>query len=144
MSSTVSTLDTSSVEALNSGTPENTGGAVALTLGQYLSSIRLDRKMSLRQVEEATNKEVSNAYISQLENGRVTNPSPNILHTLADIYAVDYIALMQLAGYLPAADKRSDQARHGRVATFAEHNLTKDEEVELLDYLQFLRTKRKP
>ena len=134
----------SSVAEIDSATPDSTGAAVALTLGQYLSSIRLDRKMSLRQVEEATNKEVSNAYISQLENERVTNPSPNILHTLADIYAVDYIVLMQLAGYLPAADERSDQARHGRVATFAEHNLSKDEEVELLDYLQFLRTKRKP
>jgi transcriptional regulator with XRE-family HTH domain len=117
---------------------------VALTLGQYLGSIRLDRKMSLRQVEEATNREVSNAYISQLENGRVSNPSPNILHTLAEIYEVDYITLMQLAGYLPDANTRKDKARHGRAATFAEHNLTKEEEVELLDYLQFLRTKRKP
>jgi HTH-type transcriptional regulator, competence development regulator len=117
---------------------------MALTLGQYLGSIRLDRKMSLRQVEDATNKEVSNAYISQLENGRVTNPSPNVLHTLADTYEVDYITLMQLAGYLPAVNERPDQARHGRAATFSEHNLSKDEEVELLDYLQFLRTKRKP
>jgi transcriptional regulator with XRE-family HTH domain len=100
--------------------------------------------MSLRQVEEATNKEVSNAYISQLENGRVTNPSPNILHTLSEIYEVDYLVLMQLAGYLPAVDTRSDDARHGRVATFAEHNLSKDEEVELLDYLRHLRTRRKP
>lgn len=115
-----------------------------LTLGQFLGSIRLDRKLSLRQVEEATHKEVSNAYISQIENGRVLNPSPSILNTLAEIYEVDYIKLMQLAGYLPQAAERSDDARHGRAATFAEHNLTKDEEVELLDYLQFLRTKRKP
>lgn len=117
---------------------------MALTLGQYLGSIRLDRKMSLRQVEEATNREVSNAYISQLENGRVTNPSPNILHALAEIYKVDYIALMQLAGYLPQASNRNDKARHGRAATFAEHNLTKEEEAELLDYLKYLRHKRKP
>jgi len=116
---------------------------VALTLGQYLGSIRLDRKMSLRQVEEATKKEVSNAYISQLENGRITTPSPNVLHALAEAYAVDYITLMQLAGYLPAVSERPDLARHGRAATFAEHNLSKDEEVELLDYLQFLRTKKR-
>lgn len=115
---------------------------MAMTLGQYLGSIRLDRKMSLRAVEEATNKEVSNAYISQLENGRITNPSPNVLHTLADTYEVDYIKLMELAGYLPTAEDRSDQARHGRTATFAEHHLTKDEEAELLDYLKYLRTKQ--
>lgn len=117
---------------------------MALTLGQYLGSIRLDRKMSLRQVEEATNKEVSNAYISQLENGRITSPSPSVLHTLAETYEIDYITLMELAGYLPAKGDRPDESRHGRVATFAEHNLSKDEEAELLDYLQFLRTKRKP
>lgn len=117
---------------------------MALTLGQYLGSIRLDRKMSLRQVEEATQKVVSNAYISQLENERVTSPSPNILHTLAEVYAVDYIFLMELAGYLPASAGRNDDARHGRAATFSEHNLSKEEESELLEYLQFLRTKRKP
>lgn len=113
------------------------------TLGQYLASIRLDRKMSLRQVEEASNKEVSNAYVSQLETGKILQPSPTVLHTLAEIYAIDYIQLMQLAGYLPDSTSRSASERHGRVATFAEHNLTQDEEGELMDYLQFLRTKKK-
>ena len=42
---------------------------VKITLGQYLASIRADRKMTLREVEEATNKVVSNAYLSQIENG---------------------------------------------------------------------------
>ena len=40
------------------------------TLGQYLASIRADRKMTLREVEAATNKGVSNAYLSQIENDR--------------------------------------------------------------------------
>ena len=42
-----------------------------VTLAQYLASIRRDRKMTLRQVEEATNKDVSNAYLSQIENGKI-------------------------------------------------------------------------
>jgi transcriptional regulator with XRE-family HTH domain len=113
------------------------------TLGQYLASIRLDRKMSLRQVEEISNKEVSNAYISQLETGKIQQPSPSVLHTLAEIYDIDYIQLMQLAGYLPEVAGRNSDDRHGRVATFAEHNLTQEEEGELMDYLQFLRTKKK-
>jgi hypothetical protein len=37
---------------------------------------------------------------------------------------------------------RDATERHGRVATFAEHNLTPEEEGELLQYLQFLRTKK--
>ena len=36
-----------------------------VTLGEYLASIRNDRKMSLRAVEEKTHKQVSNAYLSQ-------------------------------------------------------------------------------
>lgn len=114
------------------------------TLGQYLASIRLDRKMSLRQVEELSNKEVSNAYLSQLETGKILQPSPNVLNTLADIYKIEYVRLMELAGYLPAAKTRDSTHRHGRVATFAEHNLTPEEEAELMQYLQYLRTKKKP
>ncbi len=57
---------------------------VKLTLGKYLASIRTDRHMTLRQVEEAMNKEVSNAYLSQIENDKIQKPSPNILHSLAE------------------------------------------------------------
>lgn len=112
-------------------------------LSQYLASIRLDRKMSLRQVEEASNKKISNAYLSQLETGKIQQPSPTVLNALADIYKIDYIQLMELAGYLPAMGDRDSTQRHGRIATFAEHNLTQEEEAELMDYLQFLRIKKK-
>ena len=100
--------------------------------------------MSLRQVEEISNKEVSNAYLSQLETGKILQPSPNVLNTLADIYKIEYVQLMELAGYLPAAKAREAAQRHGRIATFAEHNLTPEEEGELMQYLQYLRTKKKP
>jgi len=33
------------------------------TLGKYLASIRKDRGLTLRQVEEASEREVSNAYL---------------------------------------------------------------------------------
>lgn len=113
------------------------------TLGQYLASIRLDRKLSLRQVEEKSNKDVSNAYLSQLETGKIQQPSPTILNTLADIYDIDYIQLMQLAGYLPETSSRDSSDRHGRIATFAEHNLSHEEEAELMNYLQFMRTRKR-
>lgn len=109
-------------------------------LAPYLASIRQDRKLSLRRVEELSAKEVSNAYLSQLETGKVTQPSPSILHTLARIYDIEYISLMQMAGYLP--ETRESSERHGRVATFSEHNLTQDEEAELLKYLQWIRGRR--
>ena len=112
------------------------------TLGQYLASIRTDRKMTLREVEEATNRQVSNAYLSQIENDRIRKPSPNILHSLAEIYAISFENLMKRAGHLLPSTRRSGKDRHGRVATFAEYNLTEDEESELLQYLQFIRSRR--
>ena len=54
--------------------------------------------MTLRAVEEETG--ISNAYLSQLENGAVKRPRPHILHTLADFYVVPYEDLMSAAGYL--------------------------------------------
>ncbi len=108
---------------------------VKLTLGKYLASIRTDRKMTLRQVEEATNKQVSNAYLSQIENDKIQKPSPNIIHSLAELYGISFEKLMDLAGYLMSSTKRADDDRHGRVATFAEHNLTPEEESELIQFL---------
>jgi transcriptional regulator with XRE-family HTH domain len=111
-----------------------------VTLGQYLASIRADRRMTLRQVEEATNKEVSNAYLSQIENDKIKQPSPNVLHALAEIYAISYEKLMEMAGYITTS--RSENEKHGRIATFAEHNLTPEEEMELIEYLKFIRRKK--
>lgn len=115
-----------------------------LTLGQYLASIRADRKMTLREVEEATNKQVSNAYLSQIENDKISKPSPNILHALAELYGISFEGLMEMAGYLTAQTERSANQRHGRAATFAEHNLTAEEESELMQYLGFMRSRKKP
>jgi transcriptional regulator with XRE-family HTH domain len=114
-----------------------------LTLGQYLASIRVNRSLSLRDVEEATNKQVSNAYLSQIENNKIKKPSPNILHALAELYAISFENLMDMAGYI-SGTKRADTERHGRIATFAEHNLSAEEEAEMLQYLQFMRARKKP
>lgn len=118
--------------------------SVKVTLGQYLASIRADRRLSLRQVEEATKKEVSNAYLSQIENDRIQQPSPHILHALAELYQADYERLMEMAGYITPNKARTSDERHGRIPTFAEHNLTSQEESELMEYLQFIRSRKRP
>jgi transcriptional regulator with XRE-family HTH domain len=112
-------------------------------LGQYLASIRADRKLTLRDVEDQTKKEVSNAYLSQIETGKIQQPSPNVLHALADIYRIDYGQLMEMAGYIIQTKARKQSERHGRLATFAEHHLTPAEEAELMDYLKFIRNRNK-
>ena len=113
------------------------------TLGQYLAYIRTSKRMSLREVEEATGGDVSNAYLSQIEHDRISKPSPNILHSLAEVYAVSYETLMQKAGYIVTApSSKTKQGRHGRVPTFAKDDLTQEEEEALLEYLAFLRSRK--
>jgi transcriptional regulator with XRE-family HTH domain len=113
------------------------------SLGEYLAALRGASGKSLRQVEEATEREVSNAYLSQLENGKIQQPSPNILHALARVYGVSYEHLMERAGYLLPEAQQKAKARHGRIATFAIKDLTRDEEAALLKYAAFLKSQRK-
>ncbi len=109
-------------------------------LGDHLAAIRTDRGYSLRQVEEITNKLVSNAYLSQIETGKILQPSPNVLHALAQAYRTSYEQLMEMAGYINPSHTKD--AQHGRAATFAALNLTEAEEKELLDYLKFRRAQK--
>jgi len=113
----------------------------ALTLGQYLASIRADRHLTLRQVEEATSKLVSNAYLSQIENDKIRQPSPNILHALAGIYAVDYAGLMERSGHIMPTTARRQDRKHGHI--FSSYHLTSEEEAELIDYLKFIRLRKR-
>jgi transcriptional regulator with XRE-family HTH domain len=108
-------------------------------LGALLADLRTAKGFTLREVEEATDKAVSNAYLSQLENGRIKKPSPNVLHSLAKVYAVPYEALMEKAGYLLPAE--GGGGRRNRLAAFAIDDLTAEEEEELLKYLAFLRSR---
>ena len=117
--------------------------AAKSSLGQYLASIRKDRGLTLREVEERTKKQVSNAYLSQIENAKIEKPSPNILNALADLYEISFERLMEMAGYMMPTSARGADERHGRAATFAEHNLTHDEEEELMRYLEFIRSRKR-
>ena len=108
-------------------------------LSGVLADLRRAKGLSLRQVEEASGKAVSNAYLSQLEKGKIKKPSPNVLHSLAEVYAVPYEALMEKAGYLLPSEERGGRRR--RLAAFAIDDLTAEEEEELLKYLAFLRSR---
>ena len=124
--------------------PTDDRNAVKPTLGKYLESIRKDRGFTLRQVEEATNKKVSNGYLSQIETDKIQKPSPNILYALSELYAISYEQLMEMAGYITPSADRPRNKRHGRLPTFAEHNLTPEEETELMQYLEFMRRRKRP
>jgi len=110
-------------------------------LGTFLADLRRAKGLTLREVEEATGKSVSNAYLSQLENGKIRKPSPNVLHSLSGVYAVTYERLMEKAGYLVPSEDGAVRRKGKRLAIFAIDDLTAEEEEELLKYLAFLRSR---
>lgn len=110
-------------------------------LGPYLRKARDDRGYSLRRVEAETDCQVSNAYLSQLESGKIAKPSPNILYALSKALGVKYDELMLRAGYISeAASRRVDGAKKSSDRKYAIENLTADEETELLRYLKYYRS----
>jgi HTH-type transcriptional regulator, competence development regulator len=111
-------------------------------LGPFIKKARLDRKMSLRDVEEATGKDVSNAYLSQLESGKITKPSPHVLFALSSALSISYESLMERAGYIMPSGEKVAGAKHGKAATLSIDNLSSEEETELLDYLNYIRSKK--
>jgi HTH-type transcriptional regulator, competence development regulator len=109
-----------------------------LPLGIYLKSLRDIKGFSLRHVEEKSG--VSNAFLSQLESGKVKRPSPMMLYKLAGVYGVPYEALMELAGY-PVPEGSVPATRSGPAVFHRLGDITEEEEQALLDYLSFLRSR---
>ncbi|MFN8495652.1 MAG: helix-turn-helix transcriptional regulator [Caldilineaceae bacterium] len=107
-------------------------------LGTFLQTIREQKKLSLRAVEQAVG--ISNAYLSQLESGKIKQPSPTILHKLSEMYEVSYTDLMSLAGY-PLLTQDVEKSRITLSARIGP--VTEEEEDALVEYLQFLRSRRK-
>ena len=106
-------------------------------LGTYLKAVRENLDFTLRAVEDATG--ISNAYLSQLEKGKVKQPSPTILHKLAEHYSVSYADLLELANY-PVPDNSEDRQQ----TTFAKRagSISPQEADALLVYLDFLRSRK--
>ena len=127
--------------------------------GQYLRELRRVRRLTLRQVEEQSG--VSNSYLSQVEHGHIRQPSPRVLQQLAEAYDVPYERLMARAGYIrsgtPVAPGQIHEPSASYTATDAPapgppaapgwafsipEDLSPEEEVELQNFLQYLRFKR--
>lgn len=63
--------------------------------GNYLKKLRIDRKLTLRDVEEKA--KISNAYLSQVERGERGTPTMKILIKLAEVYGVPVSVLNEKA-----------------------------------------------
>lgn len=104
-------------------------------LSKCLSEVRSQKGFTLRQVEEATG--VSNAYLSQLENGKIKKPSANVLYKLSSFYGLVIEEVFYHAGLI---NEKPDPSKITSIGAFA---ITQEEEQQLLDFLSFLRHKKR-
>ncbi len=109
--------------------------------GQYFKALRESAGFTLRDVEKLT--DVSNAYLSQLESGKVKQPSPNTLFKLSEVYNVAYFTLMEKVGYpVPNKNIKPGKAFAASKSKSGFGEITNEEEIELLQYLKFIRNRK--
>src|SRR6266516_251281 len=75
--------------------PENKHEPV--NLGQYIRQRRLGQGLSLRKLAEKL--ELNRTYLTRLEKGKSSHPSPEILQRIAVTLGIAYENLFAIAGY---------------------------------------------
>lgn len=123
------------------------------SIGEYAAYIREMRGYTLQNVVELVksaikNKELesecslSRGYLSNLETGKHTHPSPFKLKALAVIYKVPYESLLQKAGYW---EKQIDQLKQDTTITLMlkeVDDMTDTEIKSVMDYIDFVKSRR--
>lgn len=107
-------------------------------LGELLADARKRSKLTLRAVQDAIG--ISNAYLSQLETGKVQSPSPVVLYKLSELYGISYATVMQEAGYPLPENIKTDDTGSRLAARIGQ--TTPEEEDAIVEYLRFLRSQR--
>jgi HTH-type transcriptional regulator, competence development regulator len=125
------------------GLKRSRGGDVvaAASLGAQLHEVRKMRSLSLKGAAEPAG--ISAAYLQKLERDDVKQPSPHILHSLAEVLGIPYDKLMELAGYVvPAADKK--KVKPGSVLAYAlsSEDINEQEAEALARYLSWYRNEQ--
>lgn len=81
-----------------------------LDFGSRLRTLREKRGKSLREIERVSS--INSGYLSQLERGAVSQPTPSMIQRLSEAYDVPLAELMSWAGYsMPESKMTPTQAR---------------------------------
>lgn len=73
--------------------------------GDYLRSLRKRKNLSIKELQELSG--VSDAYISQIENGKKPIPSPRTLEKLHKYLDISLEDLLEKAGYIPTIERQT-------------------------------------
>jgi len=113
------------------------------SLGKTLKSLRNLKGLTLKDVEHKL--EISNAYLSQLENDKVKQPAANTLYKLSKLYSVDLDVLLYAAGIIKEnpVDERNERTKFMNAIAYSSDGLTREQKESVLDYLEFLKSRNR-
>jgi transcriptional regulator with XRE-family HTH domain len=113
------------------------------SLGATLKDARKNVGLTLRQVEEMT--DISNAYLSQLENEKIKNPSVNILSKLSSLYKVSLKTLLSNAKMIDKKEAQQEEINlsFAQKIAFRAEDLSEDERNDVLKYLEFIKSRKR-
>ena len=113
----------------------------AASLGAQLHEVRKLKELSLKAVAEPAG--ISPAYLQKLERNEVKRPSPHVLHGLAEVLEVPYMALMEAAGYVvPTADAKKVKPGSVLAHAFSSEEISEEEAEVLARYLRWYRNEQ--
>jgi transcriptional regulator with XRE-family HTH domain len=110
-------------------------------LGKELKRAREKKGVSLESI--AGPAKISGAYLHKLERGGVGSPSPRVLARLALALEVEYLRLMELAGYLDEERLAKARMRTPSPHPLADKQLTSNEWKQVGAYIKQLIAQRK-
>lgn len=110
-----------------------------LRSGRLLADARKRKGLTLRSVQGQVG--VSNAYVSQLETGKINEPSPHVLYKLSRLYKVSYWTLMKDAGYPVPKEVRQPTWKTRLVSRIG--SISREEEDDIVAFIEILRSRKK-
>jgi len=124
-----------------------------MSLSEFIRTKRLEKDLSQRDL--ATAAGLSNAEISRIESGKRKSPSPAILKVIAKALNVTLDEIYEQAGIIEKGQKFTDnfledygdtpmsEIMSSSSQQMMPSDLTEDELLEVMRYIDFIRSKRK-
>lgn len=104
-------------------------------VGDFLRKIRIQKKLTLKQVQKDTN--ITDSRLSKLERGRITDISAETLLILARYYNINIIQLYLMVGYLNEEDIPKNNILRNV------ERLTSEEDEHIQNQIDFLLTHKR-
>ncbi|WP_421977511.1 helix-turn-helix domain-containing protein [Roseivirga seohaensis] len=104
-------------------------------LSKTLKDARESMNMTLRDVEKVTN--ISNAYLSQLENDKIKKPSASVLYKLASAYKIDIKLFLNASGIVQ--DNESVKSAWSERIAFLTEEMEPSQKEQVVDYINFIK-----